>query len=393
MPKLRIKATILVFGVAMAVGIMLAVAINTVSLNKVRIGGSTYDEIIQVKDLVADILPPPLYIIEAYLEAGLVLNNVKPLAEAQNRIAEVRKQYDERREFWQGSSLEASMKQKLTERSHTHASRFWSLIDRDLFPAIERKDDAAARQAYSELTEKYQAHRAVIDEIVTDSEAMTKAVEAAAAEQEIIARWSTRGVDAVLLMLLALGIVTIIRNMVNPLVRITAVMRSMAGGNFAETIPSTDRQDEIGEMANALVVFRDAALDKTRLESEARDQQVQAETERRAATAKLMEEFDAAVGGVMRAAMAGDFSQRVPLAGKEGVVRNLAEALNTMCNNVGKAFDDVVRMFSALSEGNLTQRITTDYQGAFATLKQNANMTAQRLSETVTEIKAAAQEV
>src|SRR5262245_8345742 len=393
MPKLRMKATVFVFGVAMAIGIALAVTINAVSLNKVRIGGSTYDEIIQVKDLVADILPPPLYIIEAYLEAGLVLNNVKPLAEAQSRIAELRKQYDERREFWQGSSLEATMKQKLTERSHTHAARFWTLIDRDLLPAIERKDDAAARQAYSGLTEQYQAHRTVIDEIVTDSEAMTKAVEAAAAEQEIIARWSTRGVDAVLLMLLALGIVTIIRNMVNPLVRITAVMRSMAGGNFAETIPSTDRQDEIGEMANALVVFRDAALDKTRLESEARDQQVQAETERRAATAKLMEEFDAAVGGVMRAAMAGDFSQRVPLAGKEGVVRNLAEALNTMCNNVGKAFDDVVRMFSALSEGNLTQRITTDYQGAFATLKQNANMTAQRLSETVTEIKAAAQEV
>jgi methyl-accepting chemotaxis protein len=393
MPKLRMKATIFVFGVAMAIGIALAVTINAVSLNKVRIGGSTYDEIIQVKDLVADILPPPLYIIEAYLEAGLVLNHVKPLAEAQSRIAELRKQYDERREFWLGSSLEATMKQKLTERSHTHAARFWSLIDRDLFPAIERKDDAAARQAYSELTEKYQAHRAVIDEIVTDSEAMTKAVEAAAAEQEIIARWSTRGVDVVLLMLLVLGIVTIIRNMVSPLVRITAVMRSMAGGNFTETIPSTERHDEIGEMANALVVFRDAAIAKTRLESEARDQQTQAEAERRAATAKLMEEFDAAVGGVMRAAMAGDFSQRVPLAGKEGVVRNLAEALNTMCNNVGKAFDDVVRMFSALSEGNLTQRITTDYEGAFATLKQNANMTAQRLSETVTEIKAAAQEV
>ena len=58
MPKLRLKATILVFGVAMAIGIALAVAINTVSLNKVQIGGATYDEIVQVKDLVADILPP-----------------------------------------------------------------------------------------------------------------------------------------------------------------------------------------------------------------------------------------------------------------------------------------------------------------------------------------------
>jgi len=393
MPKLRIKATILVFGVAMAIGIALAVAINTVSLNKVRIGGATYDEIVQVKDLVADILPPPLYIIEAYLEAGLALNHIKPVAEVQSRIAELRKQYDERREFWQGSNLDGAMKQKLTEKSHTHAAKFWSSIDRNLFPAIERKDDSAARQAYMELTEAYQAHRAVIDEIVTDSEAMTKAVEATAAEQGTIATWSTGIVDVVVLMLLAFGIVTIIRNMVSPLVRITAVMRSMANGNSAETIPSTDRHDEIGEMAKALVVFRDAALEKARLESTARDQQVQAEAERGAATAKLMNEFDAAVGGVVRAAMAGDFSQRVPLTGKEGVIRNLAEALNTMCDNLGKAFDDVVRMFGALSEGNLTQRITAEYQGGFATLKQNANMTAQRLSETVTEIKLAAGEV
>jgi methyl-accepting chemotaxis protein len=393
MLKLRMRATVFVFGAAMAIGIVLAVTINVLSLNKVRIGGATYDEIVQVKDLVADILPPPLYVIEAYLEAGLAFNHIKPLSEAQSRIAELRKQYDERREFWQGSSLDRAIKQKLTESSHTHAARFWSLIERDLFPAIERKDDAAARKAYSELTEQYQAHRAVIDEIVTDSDAMTKAVEATAAEQGAIARWSTGIVDVVLLMLLALGIVTIIRRMVSPLVRITAVMRSMANGNFEEAIPSTDRHDEIGEMANALVIFRDAALAKARLESEARDRQVQAETERRAATTRLMEDFDAAVGGVVRAAMAGDFSQRVPLSDKDGVIRNLAEALNAMCNNLGKAFDDVVRMFSALSDGDLTQRISADYQGAFGTLKQNANMTSQRLSETVTGIKAAAQEV
>jgi methyl-accepting chemotaxis protein len=139
------------------------------------------------------------------------------------------------------------MKQKLTEKSHTHAAKFWSSIDRNLFPAIERKDDSAARQAYMELTEAYQAHRAVIDEIVTDSEAMTKAVEATAAEQGTIATWSTGIVDVVVLMLLAFGIVTIIRNMVSPLVRITAVMRSMANGNSAETIPSTQRTTKLAK--------------------------------------------------------------------------------------------------------------------------------------------------
>jgi methyl-accepting chemotaxis protein len=114
---------------------------------------------------------------------------------------------------------------------------------------------------------------------------------------------------------------------------------------------------------------------------------------RKAATAKVMNEFDAAVGGIVKAAVAGDFSQRVPLEGKDGVIRNLAHALNTMCDNLGKAFDDMARVLGALSKGDLTARITADYQGAFASLKDNANATAQRLSETVAEIKLAACEV
>jgi methyl-accepting chemotaxis protein len=158
-------------------------------------------------------------------------------------------------------------------------------------------------------------------------------------------------------------------------------------------VPGSDRSDELGAMAKAVLVFRDSAQDRNRLEAEAKEQESRSAAEREAATAKVMNEFDAAVGGIVKAAMAGDFSQRVPLAGKDGVIRNLAEALNTMCDNLGRAFDDVVRMLSALAKGDLTQRINAEYQGAFATLKQNANATAQRLSETVAEIKLAAQEV
>ncbi len=55
-----------------------------------------------------------------------------------------------------------------------------------------------------------------------------------------------------------------------------------------------------------------------------------------------MADLDAAVGGIVNAAMAGDFSQRVPLEGKDGVIRNLAASMNTMCENVGKVMDDLV---------------------------------------------------
>ncbi len=106
-----------------------------------------------------------------------------------------------------------------------------------------------------------------------------------------------------------------------------------------------------------------------------------------------MSEFDAAVGGIAKAAMAGDFSQRVPLDGKQGVILNLASAMNTMCDNVNHALDDLVAMLGALAEGDLTRRIDGNYQGMFGTLKDNANTTATRLAETVSKIKQAAGEV
>jgi len=232
MRGLKSKATILIFGGVMAVGIAVAVTVSAISINKIRIGSSTYDEIIQVKDLVADILPPPLYVIEGYLEASLAFNHVKPLAETRSRIDDLRKQYDERWDYWKASAVDPEIKHKLTETSHVHALKFWNLLAMRLLPAIERKDAAAARQAYDELTEAYQAHRAVIDEIVTKAEANGKAIEATAAAQGSIALWSIGAVDGALFILLISGVVAVIRRLVSPLLMVGQGLDRLSEGNL-----------------------------------------------------------------------------------------------------------------------------------------------------------------
>src|SRR5262249_34586708 len=68
-------------------------------------------------------------------------------------------------------------------------------------------------------------------------------------------------------------------------------------------------------------------------------------------------------------------------------------AINSMCDNVGKALADFDRMLDALAGGNLLQRISASYQGNFAQLKDNANKTADRIGATIAEIKASAREV
>jgi methyl-accepting chemotaxis protein len=178
-----------------------------------------------------------------------------------------------------------------------------------------------------------------------------------------------------------------------PVARIVASMSTLAAGDTSIEIPDVKRGDEIGTMAQATLKFRDAAIEKTRLEAETAERDRKAAAERAAAETKIMNEFEAAVGGIVKAALAGDFSQRVSLEGKQGVIRNLAESMNALCDNVGQVLKEMGVMLGALAEGNLTRRIEADYQGMFGTLKDNANTTAVRLSETIGKIKTAAGEV
>jgi methyl-accepting chemotaxis protein len=99
------------------------------------------------------------------------------------------------------------------------------------------------------------------------------------------------------------------------------------------------------------------------------------------------------VNGIVQAAVAGDFSKRVPLEGKKGFMLNLSTAMNGLCENTAKALQDLVTMLGALSEGDMTQRIAAEYQGMFGQLKNDANAMADRIGATVSDIKASAREV
>jgi len=103
--------------------------------------------------------------------------------------------------------------------------------------------------------------------------------------------------------------------------------------------------------------------------------------------------IEAEIDSIVNAAVAGDFSRRVPLDGKKDFMLRLASAMNALCETTGKALHDVVGMLSALANGDLTQRITADHQGMFGKLKADANLMADRIGATIAEIKASAREV
>jgi methyl-accepting chemotaxis protein len=186
----------------------------------------------------------------------------------------------------------------------------------------------------------------------------------------------------------------IARSVSNPITALTKAMRELAEGNFSVLLPGLKRKDEIGNIAKAVEAFKVKAAENAKREAEAKaEQDRQAEAERQAALARMSDEFQATVGGIVEAAVAGDFSKRVALDGKTGLVLNVGTSINSLCDNVAKALNDLIKMLGALAEGNLSQRITAEYQGDFAELKNNANTAAERIGQIVGQIKQSAREV
>ena len=90
---------------------------------------------------------------------------------------------------------------------------------------------------------------------------------------------------------------------------------------------------------------------------------------------------------------AGDLSCRLDLADKEGFYRTMSEGINHLTDTVEGAVVDIAQVMSALAEGDLSRRISKDYQGAFNELKNDVNATSTKLAEMVGKINEASETI
>ena len=84
-----------------------------------------------------------------------------------------------------------------------------------------------------------------------------------------------------------------------PIVSMTTAMEQLSGGDLSVAVPAVGRKDEIGQMAEAVQVFKNNALEVERLkqEQEARDRQ--AAEEKRQAMLQLADSFETSVGSII----------------------------------------------------------------------------------------------
>ena len=96
------------------------------------------------------------------------------------------------------------------------------------------------------------------------------------------------------------------------------------------------------------------------------------------------------INEIVSSAADGDFTRRVKLENKESFFKALGERMNTLLATSEEGLNEVARVLSALSHGDLTQRITKEYRGTFAVLKDDCNATSERLSQVIAEVRTSA---
>ncbi len=96
------------------------------------------------------------------------------------------------------------------------------------------------------------------------------------------------------------------------------------------------------------------------------------------------------VDNLVKEATQGRFDGRIDAANKTGFLAKLSVGINTLVETCERGLHDIARVVQALSEGDLTQRMTANYDGLFGQVKDSVNASTEKLSQVMTEVRGAA---
>ncbi|TAN69513.1 MAG: HAMP domain-containing protein, partial [Magnetospirillum sp.] len=188
-----------------------------------------------------------------------------------------------------------------------------------------------------------------------------------------------------------------VRSIVGPVAGITRTMAVLATGNTSAEIAGRERRDEIGEMARAVVVFRDNMIQAERLRAEQTEVRKQAEQARRALMLQMAERFEASVKGIVDATstaateLQGTSTQLAQTAEQgshqAAVVSAAAEETCASVQTVAAATEELSASITEITRqihdaAGQTRKVADDAQLTDAVIGRLAD-TAQRIDEIV----------
>ncbi len=258
---LKIRTKLLVLGGGVVAGAIALAVLLFGTIQTTSVGGPLHAQINMSKDLIADILPPPAYIVEPYLKIEQLSSATDPkrIAALKADYEQGKKDYAARHAFWTENMTHPGLRDEMLKVSHAKVQAFFAAADAQFFPALESGNQAAAQEVCRNvLSPLFEEHRASVTRIVTMANDFAAEIEKNAAS-ETSSRLTLVGAAAGALMLGLMGMFMVIsRGIGGPIEQINARVADLCSGkgDLTKRIGLV-RRDEVGMLSSQLDKFLD----------------------------------------------------------------------------------------------------------------------------------------
>ncbi len=399
------KKRLSIVGAALLAGLLALMGVGLWTLEEVRVNGSLYNRIVQGKDLIGDILPPPEYALEAH-DTGLQLvreADAGRRAELVERLRALSKDFDARHDFW-GKDLEASALREQMEANYRAGHAFLAVLLDDVVPARLRGEDA--KEALARAEKLFDTHRRETLKLVKLCEERNKLDEESGRD---IIRSRVTLLVAVALLVLAIGVVMggmAVREVergIGALVRDSkALGAAVAHGELDHRAAPEALPGEFAPIARAMNETMDAFVAPLRVTAGFIDAIARGELPPRVtkdaqgefgqlknslnALVDLVETRGRDLDMLIAGAIEGRLDTRADPSKYQGGNAKIIQGMNQLLDVVVKPITEATAVLEELAGRNLRTRVKGDYQGDYAKLKEALNATAEALHDAMSQV-------
>lgn len=345
------------------IGAFLISVVSFRVIDTVKIGSDAYKSIMASKDLLADILPPPEYIIETRLTTANMLDaNQDELKTLKEKITQLEHDYNDRQQYWTANLEDPQLKELILTKSKQPAIEYFNVTKNEFIPALEAGNIQQARELYNtKMKELYLEHRKAIDELVTLSNKMAAHEETKAgtliSKSSIFLGMIVFVIIVVLIVLSILAIRTILSSLDNIHTGLMSFFDFLNHKTDRSTLIEKRHDDEFGHMAQVI------------------NENVSSVEHAFRADASVTKEMVTIAQSVSN----GDFSCRIKGDTHTENIHMLKESMNSMIISSDKNLDNAINTLKNFANGRFDVRSSVNVDAKMGELLQNINLLGEAL--------------
>jgi methyl-accepting chemotaxis protein I, serine sensor receptor len=255
--KRNTKISHLLAGLAMA-ALVLNIADLVATVWGLNSNAKAAQSVYAAKDVTADILPPPLYLIEMRLALSRALDGTLSADELSKEVDRLSKEYDARATYW-AQNPPYGLEAQLLGQQHEAGKRFIQ-SSREVVAVARSNDPAALSAAVQQAHKVYQEHRQGVD--VTVDAAMKFSDKATKHAEQMIVRVTQICFALALLATVVMSALSkwIMSRILVPVHEAVKVAERIAHGDFTQPI-NTAHTGEMGDLLNSMNKMQNSLSD------------------------------------------------------------------------------------------------------------------------------------